>query len=78
LNKLGTVSLIYFWGRLEGRGATTDIDSRVVEEAKKMTPDDFKTQAQTCGAMVSAAGDALQALGNAVQQRIGGAAPPAK
>ncbi len=80
LQKIGTVSLIYFWGRLEGRDATGNIDARIVEEASKMTADDIKTQAQTCGAMVTAAGQALQDLGAAVQQRIGGAAPasPAK
>jgi hypothetical protein len=40
-----------------------------------MSADDIKAQAQTCAAMVSAAGQALQDLGTAVQGRIGGAAP---
>jgi len=75
LQKLGNVSLLYFWGRLQGRGATTGVDAKVAEAATKMTADDIKTQAQTCAAMVGAAGQALQDLGTAVQARIGGAAP---
>jgi hypothetical protein len=75
LQKLGNVSLLYFWGRLQGRGATTGADAKVAEAASKMSADDIKTQAQTCAAMVGAAGQALQDLGTAVQARIGGAAP---
>jgi len=75
LQKLGNVSLLYFWGRLQGRGATTGADAKVAEAASKMSADDIKTQAQTCAAMVGAAGQALQDLGTAVQARFGGAAP---
>jgi hypothetical protein len=75
LQKLGNVSLLYFWGRLQGRGATTGADAKVAEAATRMTADDIKTQAQTCAAMVGAAGQALQDLGTAVQGRIGGGAP---
>jgi len=74
LQKLGDASLLYFWGRLEGRGQTANISARVSDEAAKMTADDIKAQVQTCGAMVSAAGQSLQALGEAVQARVGGGA----
>ncbi|HTX49461.1 MAG TPA: hypothetical protein VME40_08730, partial [Caulobacteraceae bacterium] len=42
LQKLGAVSLFYFWGRLDGRGAPDDMAARLTEEAGKMTPDDIK------------------------------------
>jgi hypothetical protein len=75
LQKLGTTSLLYFWGRLEGRGATTGVDARVVEEASKMTVGEMKDQAQTCAALVNAAGQGLQDLSAALKQRLGGGAP---
>ena len=78
LKKLGDVSLLYFWGRLQGRSATAGIDAKVAEAATKMTADDIKAQAQTCAAMVAAAGQSLQDLGTAVQARMGGAPAPAK
>ena len=75
LQKLGTTSLLYFWGRLEGRGATANLDARIINEAGKMSADDMKAQAQTCAAMVSAAGEGLQDLSAALKQRLGAAAP---
>jgi hypothetical protein len=33
LQKLGDVSLLYFWGRLQGRGATTGVEAKVAEAA---------------------------------------------
>ena len=75
LQKLGNVSLLYFWGRLQGRGATTGVDAKVSEAATKMTADDIKGQAQICAAMVGAAGQNLEDLGKAMQARIGGVAP---
>jgi hypothetical protein len=75
VQKVGTTSLLYFWGRLEGRGATEGIAQRILDEAAHMAPDDIKTQSQTCGAMVTAAGQSLQDAGNAIQQKLG---PPGK
>lgn len=75
LQKVGQASLIYFWGRLEGRDATADIASRVAEEAAGMTPEAIKQQAGVCGALVTAAGQSLQDLGEAVKQKLGTGTP---
>jgi hypothetical protein len=77
LQKLGTVSLFFFWGRLDGRGATGDMAARLTEEAGKMTPDDIKDQAKTCDGIFTAATESLRALNNTVQDQPG-AAPSAK
>jgi len=76
LQKLGTVSLFYFWGRLEGREATANIGHRLTEEASRMTPDDIKTQAKTCGDLFTAGSQNLQTLNNSVQDQAGSTPPP--
>jgi hypothetical protein len=77
LQKLGAVSLFYFWGRLEGRGAADNMAARLTEESGKMTGDDIKTQAKTCGAIFDAGTESLRSLNNTVQDQTG-AAPPTK
>ena len=75
LQKLGTTSLLYFWGRLEGRGAIANVNARVAEEAQKMTVADLQAQTQTCGSLVNGAGQGLQDLSAALKQQLGGRAP---
>ena len=75
LQKLGAVSLFYFWGRLEGRGAADNMAARLTEEAGKMTGDDIKAQAKTCGAIFTAGTESLRALNTTVQDQPGGAPP---
>lgn len=75
MQKLGQVSLLYFLGRIDGRGASANLASLIVSEASKMSADDLKAQAQTCGAIFTAASQSLESLGDALQQKQG-AAPP--
>ncbi len=79
LQNLGRASLFYFLGRIEGRGATDNLASRVVEMASKMSADDIKTEAKTCGAMFMAATQSLQTISDTFRQRLGApsSAPPA-
>jgi hypothetical protein len=76
LQKLGQISLVYFLGRIEGRGASANLASMIADQASKMSADDLKAQAQICGAIFTAASQSLQDLGAALQQKEG--APPAK
>jgi hypothetical protein len=78
MKTLGTASILYFWGRMEGRGDTANVSARLLAEAQKMTPDDIKVQAKTCGDMVSAAGQALQQVGDSVQKGASPAPAPPK
>jgi hypothetical protein len=75
LQKLGAVSLFYFWGRLDGRGATADLGLRLTDEATKMTSDDLKAQAQICAGIFAAGTETLKSFSQAVQSSAPGAAP---
>ncbi len=78
LQKLGAVSLFYFWGRLEGRGATANMSNRLTQEAARMSADDVKAQANICGGLISAGTESLRALNNTVQDHAGTASPTPK
>ena len=74
---LGTASLLYFWGRLEGRGDTANAAARITEQARGMTADTIKAQAKICGDQVTAAGQALQDIGDTLQKQNGANPAPA-
>jgi hypothetical protein len=75
LKNIGTLSLFYFWGRIEGRLPTSEIAQRLIDEAKKMTPGDIKAQAQTCANMSRTASQNLSDISDALQKALG--PPPA-
>ena len=75
--RAGGLGLIYFWGRLEGRGALGGINDRLGDEAVKMSPDDVKAQAPICGAALTGATDALTAAGEKLGERLNKPAPGA-
>ena len=75
LKNIGTLSLFYFWGRLEGRGVTGDIAARLIELSKSMSPDEVKAEAHTCADMSKAAGLALSGVSEALSKALG--PPPA-
>ena len=79
LKNIGTLSLFYFWGRLEGRGAPGDIVQRLIDESKKLSSDDVKAQAKVCADMSKGAGQKISDISDALQKSLGGApaAPPA-
>jgi hypothetical protein len=77
MKAIGYASLLYFWGRLEGRGATDNVAAVVVAQAQKMTPEDLKSQARVCNALVTGAGQSIQDLSNTLQKELGGKATPA-
>jgi hypothetical protein len=75
MQSLGRASLFYFVGRLEGRGDTDNLPARVVAEAGKMTADDIKADAQSCGAIFTVATQRLQSISEAFPKQPEG--PPA-
>ena len=77
MKSIGFASLLYFWGRLEGRGAADNIAPKVIAQARSMSANDIKSQAQTCNALVTGAGQSIQELSNTLQKELGGAAAPA-
>jgi hypothetical protein len=79
LKNIGTLSLFYFWGRIEGRMPADEVAARLIDEARKMTPDEIKAQAQTCANLSKAASQALSDISDTLQKALGPppAAPPA-
>ncbi|HXQ17959.1 MAG TPA: hypothetical protein VN814_25350 [Caulobacteraceae bacterium] len=77
LKNIGTLSLFYFWGRLEGRLPAAEIAPRLIEEAKKMSPDDIKAEAQVCANMSRAASQNLSDISDALQKSLGPPPPAA-
>jgi hypothetical protein len=77
LKNIGTLSLFYFWGRLEGRGAPSDIVQRLIDASKRMSADDVKAQAQTCANLSKAAGQKISDISDALAKTLGDGAPPA-
>ena len=82
MSSLGRANLFYFLGRLQGRGATGDMNTRLVDIASKMNENDIKAEAKNCGAVFTGATQALQDMSTAFAQHFGkapaGAAPPPK
>ena len=66
--------MLYFWGRLQGRGAMANIAARVLDEEARMSAADIAADAKTCEAMVTGAGQDLQDLSKEIQKRAGAAA----
>jgi hypothetical protein len=78
LKDVGTLSLYYFWGRLEGHVAVADVAQRLIDEAKTMTPEELKAQAKNCAALSTKAGQNLSDISDSLQKSLGPPpAPPA-
>jgi hypothetical protein len=79
MRSLGRANLFYYLGRLQGRGDVANLDARIVDQAAKMSAADIGAEAKSCGAMFTAATQALQDLSNAFAQHFrapgGGTAP---
>jgi hypothetical protein len=68
--QIGGLGLLYFWGRLEGKGSMAGIDDRLAAEVAKLSQDDVKTQADTCGAILNASIKSLTDAGQKLGQKI--------
>jgi hypothetical protein len=71
LKDIGTLSLYYFWGRLEGRVPPSDVAQRLIDQAKAMSPEDLKTEARGCADMSRKAGQSLSDISDALQKSLG-------
>ena len=60
----GQSAALFYWGRLQGRGALDGLEGRIVQQASWATPEAIADAAQTCGAEMKAAGDDMKALGD--------------
>lgn len=69
----GAKGVIFYTGRLSGRGPVSRIEAIVKAEAAKMSPQQAKTELQRCSKDINARGQEL----NAVNQRLAASARPA-
>ena len=69
----GTKGVIFYTGRLSGRGPVARIEAIVKAEAARMSPQLAKTELQRCSNDLNARGQEL----NAVNQRLAASARPA-
>jgi hypothetical protein len=69
LQKAGTMSALYFFGRLDGASPSLDLEERIVKELTIMTPEDYKTESARCGGELQVRGQALQEIGGSLIKR---------
>jgi hypothetical protein len=60
--------VIYYLGKLDGRTPSLDLAARAAKEGKAMTDKDFNEEAVSCAAALLARGQAVQAVGQRLQQ----------
>ncbi|HEY2071619.1 MAG TPA: hypothetical protein VGG48_18810 [Rhizomicrobium sp.] len=63
LKLAGTMSALYFLGRIDARSPDMDLEAHLIAELKKMTPEDVKEEAVRCGGMLQARGAYLKDMG---------------
>jgi hypothetical protein len=59
----GTLLVLYYVGRLDGRSPTLDLEKLLAEQIAKMTDADYASEAKRCGQILSAKGAQITHLG---------------
>jgi hypothetical protein len=57
------MTLLYYLGRLDGRGSKLDIENLIEKEAVKMTAAELRAEAVRCGAALTEKGQEIQKIG---------------
>ena len=65
----GTISAMYWFGRLDGRTPDLDLENRVLTEIAAMKPDDLKAEAVRCGAVLQARAKSMSEMGQDLQAK---------
>ncbi|HTC44446.1 MAG TPA: hypothetical protein VK696_05295 [Steroidobacteraceae bacterium] len=59
----GTLLVLYYLGRLDGRNPTLDLEKLLAEQVAKMTDADYATESQRCSQSLSLKGAQITRLG---------------
>jgi hypothetical protein len=59
----GTLLVLYYLGRLDGRNPTLDLEKLLTEQIAKMTHADYATESRRCGQGLSTKGAQITHLG---------------
>jgi hypothetical protein len=60
----GTLLVLYYLGRLDGRNPTLDLEKLLAEQIAKMTDADYATESRRCGQILSTKGAQITHLGD--------------
>ena len=63
----GTLLVLYYMGRLDGRVPSLNIEKLLAGQIDKMTESDYRTEALRCGQNLSVKGAQIKQLGEAMQ-----------
>jgi hypothetical protein len=58
---------MYFYGRLDGREPTLDLQKAITEQLKAMTPELLRSEAQRCGQLLVERANTMQSVSNVLQ-----------
>lgn len=64
----GSMLMLYFLGRIDGRSPHVDLEKLIERQAKDMTASDFANWSRRCGAEFSARGAQITQIGKSLQQ----------
>ncbi len=73
-----TAALTYYLGRLDGRTPSLDLEAQMAAEGAKLSPQDLRAEAVSCGQAVATRGEAVRAIGDRLKAMVQGQAPAPK
>ncbi len=66
----GTLLVLYYMGKLDGRAPSLDIGKLLTEQIDRMTSADYSTEAARCSQNLAAKGAQIKQLGEQVQKHF--------
>jgi hypothetical protein len=66
----GTLLVLYYMGRLDGRAPSLNIEKLLAEQIDKMKDSDYRTEATRCGQNLSVKGAQIKQLGEEMQKHF--------
>ena len=66
----GTLLVLYYIGRLDGRSPSLDIEKLLTEQIAKMTAADYSSEATRCGKWHTVKGEQITHIGEDMKQRL--------
>lgn len=71
----GLMAGLYYLGKLDGRDPNFDLEGRLKQEMAQMKPEEIITEAQRCGAQLTARGKTITEIGARLQSQGASKAP---
>jgi hypothetical protein len=66
----GTLLVLYYMGRLDGRAPSLNIEKLLAEQIDKMTASDYSTEATRCSQYLAQTGAQIKQLGEQMQKHF--------